>query len=207
MNPSQFSKYLSTYSEPESRDLPSGLALDQSFDYGVALPLRGESPNEVVQRLNSLQELVSRKNKTLLLVAVINGVEDTQPEYQKANAELVSFLTDKSQTWNDCFLVQQRSPHLTVLWIDRAIHRPFHPKQGVGLARKIGCDLLCRFYSENKLLSPWLFTTDADAALPPDYFEMPVSPAKAFHFPYRHDLTGFEGSDALVLYEIHLRYY
>ena len=207
MATSQSSKYLSTYAEPETRNLPSDLGLNHSFDYGVSLPLRGESLTEIAQRLSSLQELVTQQNKRLLLVAVINGARDSQPDYHQANHDLVSFLRAQSPSWKDSFLVQHRSPHMTVLWVDRAIHQPFQPKQGVGLARKIGCDLLCRFHSDNKLLSPWLFTTDADAALPPDYFEMPESLATAFHFSYRHDQSGFEGSDALILYEIHLRYY
>lgn len=79
----------------------------------------------------------------------------------------------QSPSWKDSFLVQHRSPHMTVLWVDRAIHQPFQSKQGVGLARKIGCDLLCRFHSENKLLSPWLFTTDADATLPQTILKCP----------------------------------
>ncbi|NBX75799.1 MAG: hypothetical protein EBQ92_04530 [Proteobacteria bacterium] len=207
MVPPHFSKYLSTYAEPESRELSSTLLTEISADFGVALPLRGESPLEVNERLLSLEALVARENKQLLVVAVINGGSDSETEYNKTNLELVSFLNSDSSEWNDCFLLQRRSHHLTVLWVDRAIRSPFQNKQGVGLARKIGCDLLCRLRAEKKLRSPWLFTTDADATLPADYFEMPDSPANAFHFPYRHDLTGFEGSQALLLYEIHLRYY
>lgn len=91
MATSQSSKYLRTYAEPETRNLPSDLGLDHSFDYGVSLPLRGESPTEITQRLSSLQELVTQQNKRLLLVAVINGARDSQPDYHQANQDLVSF--------------------------------------------------------------------------------------------------------------------
>jgi len=201
------SKYLSTYAEPEAQSFPSHLLADHSFDFGLTLPLRGEDPHEIEQRLVSLRELLGQHGKRVIVVAVINGAGTKQSEYEKANQDLISFLDSQSPEWNDSFFLQNQSPFLSVLWVDRAIRRPFGDKQGVGLARKIGCDLLIRFRYQNKLRSPWLFTTDADASLPEDYFNIPHSSATAFHFPYRHDAKGFEGKEALTLYEIHLRYY
>jgi hypothetical protein len=36
-------------------------------------------------------------------------------------------------------------------------------KEGVGLARKIGCDIALSLYERGTLKSRWLHTTDADA--------------------------------------------
>ncbi|NBT57949.1 hypothetical protein EBT16_04110 [bacterium] len=201
------SKYLSLYAEPEARELPPQLFRDLSFDLGVALPLRGEDPAEVEKRISALSELALLKQKRLLVVAVVNGTDSTDPEYRRSHQELFTQLKNQGGRSSGIFRVQNRSPYFTVAWVDRAVERPFQTKQGVGLARKIGCDLLIRLQADGILKTPWLWTTDADACLPADYFDSPRSRASAIHYPFRHDCNGFDGAEALSLYEIHLRYY
>ena len=65
-----------------------------------------------------------------------------------------------------------------------ARHRPglgADPKaQGVGLARKIGCDIAFKWQCEGAIDSHWICSTDADARLPPDYFlRLGRAPARA----------------------------
>lgn len=207
MNHELVSKYLNTYAESEARELPSTLELIGPFDSGLALPLRGESPSEIEQRLSNLQKIGSATNRRLIIVAVVNGIGESQPHYHRAHLELLSSLTTAHSQWHGHFLLQNRSPFLSVLWIDRALSNPFLSKQGVGLARKIGCDVLVQLRYGEALRGPWLFTSDGDAELPEDYFDVPNSHSSALHYAYRHEAHEFEGKQALFLYEIHLRYY
>jgi hypothetical protein len=100
-----------------------------------------------------------------------------------------------------------------VVLVDRARPGHFLPEgQGVGLARKIGNDLVLRLHASGRLASPWLHNTDADALLPNDYFDQtqPIAAdenaAALYFFEHR-----FAEDDALALaarlYEISLRYY
>lgn len=203
----RFTQYLEKYAEPEARELPIDLPWSPSFDLGLTIPLRGEAPEEIQERLMRLENLVASANKTLIVIAVLNATPGSPSEYRGAHEELLARLNAQPKSSKSVFHLQTKSPFLSVLWIDRAVQRPFNPKQGVGLARKIGCDILIRLQAEGLLSTPWLWTTDADAALPMDYFEIAPSSGSAVHFSYRHDCVGFSGSEALRLYEIHLRYY
>ena len=59
-----------------------------------------------------------------------------------------------------------------VLVIDRVSNgKRIAQAQGVGLARKIGTDVGLRLFQQGRIKSPWLYQTDADARLPPSYFD------------------------------------
>ena len=103
-------------------------------------------------------------------------------------------------------------PRGGVLLIDRASPASYLPAgQGVGLARKIGCDLLLRLHAAERLTSPWIHATDADVSLPPDYFDQvksldPQSTAAAL-YSFEHRFAVDESlATAGRLYEISLRY-
>jgi hypothetical protein len=84
-------------------------------------------------------------------------------------------------------------------------------KQGVGLARRIGCDIALALHSAGRLESRWIACTDADAELPSGYFgtlEAVVAPAVAVSHPFTHVAGGDPDTDrATSLYELRLRYY
>lgn len=48
-----------------------------------------------------------------------------------------------------------------------------NPKQGVGYARKLGCDIALHLMQKKIIDLGWLHCTDADATLPSDYFKTP----------------------------------
>ena len=60
-----------------------------------------------------------------------------------------------------------------VIVVDRVSARwRLNPKQGVGLARKIGTDLALALIAQDRVRSPWILQTDADVALPPSYTDL-----------------------------------
>ncbi len=82
--------------------------------------------------------------------------------------------------------INQRS---AILLVDRCIHGPAIPSnQGVGLARKIGADILCQLIHWGVVTSPWIANTDADAWLPQPYFSVlkNISKTAAVLYPYEH---------------------
>ncbi len=65
----------------------------------------------------------------------------------------------------------------------------FEPKQGVGLARKIGCDLAVSLFDRGLLNSTVVFTTDSDAEVPESYFcwdREILSPGGIAVLPFKH---------------------
>lgn len=81
----------------------------------------------------------------------------------------------------------------------------FSLKQGVGLARKIGCDLAAALISAQKVESKWMFNTDADARLPTDYFQEINQPKGVVIYPFFHNIS--KQSEAARIYEMHMDYY
>jgi hypothetical protein len=87
----------------------------------------------------------------------------------------------------------------------------FDDGDGVGLARRIGCDLALALYARGQLETPWLHCTDADASLSPRYFHVTAAaaaPVTACLLGFFHGPGGEARIDrATALYEIRLRYY
>ncbi len=87
---------------------------------------------------------------------------------------------------------------------------------GAGLARKILMDSACQRFDEEKVNDGVIFSLDADTLVPPDYFtdleRLAVSPKTGcFIFNFKHPLEGNafppDIYNAIILYELHLRYY
>jgi hypothetical protein len=99
-----------------------------------------------------------------------------------------------------------------LLLIDRALPGHFLPGgQGVGLARKIGNDVVLALCAGGRVASPWIHNTDADTVLPGDYFEQTrtldaeTAGAAIYAFEHRFDPDPAQ-AEAARLYEISLRY-
>jgi hypothetical protein len=88
---------------------------------------------------------------------------------------------------------------------------PVPASQGVGLARKIGCDIAFKWICEGAIATRWICSTDADATLPRDYFDkldtVPAGAAAAC-YPFRHVAGNDEACDAATsLYELRLHHH
>ena len=96
---------------------------------------------------------------------------------------------------------------MDVLLVDRA-RRPLPRREGVGLARKIGCDMALALQARGRIAHPWIHMTDADARLPAGYFDAATTGAVALAYPFVHAAGDTPEIDrAHADYEVHLRYY
>jgi hypothetical protein len=194
-------KYLQRYAEPEARaaqDDPPG----STYNHGIVIPAYRENP----QLANRLQQ-IARRQDGLLIILVLNQPDtdielDTNAPLRDAIAQSTPLSTHPYGT-----LYQfQGNSHL--LLIERSQALP--ASEGVGLARKIGCDIALALFAQGVVKSRWLHTTDADAILPDAYFHSAESLMDyvAIAHPFHHRLsTDPRLACAIYLYELRLHYY
>lgn len=196
------SKYLRLYAEPECallNTLPDAVTFRQC----VVIPCYNEDVS-VITRL----ELHSAVTSTTLLILVVN-----QPSgpITPQNATLIRHFDSYSCLWREAQLglFQHPSRRLHCLLVDACGPGPA-ARTGVGLARKIGCDLALALQYRQQLLSPWIYNTDGDATLPDNYFQALPEDAAAAVFEFEHRPNGQQQDavhEATHLYEQALRYY
>lgn len=86
-------------------------------------------------------------------------------------------------------------------------------KEGVGLARKIACDLACELIYRKRIESHWIHISDADVSLPSDYFsvtkELSSAQCVAAVYPFLHQVKQATPrlQQAQQLYDISLQHY
>jgi hypothetical protein len=88
---------------------------------------------------------------------------------------------------------------------------PTPASRGVGLARKVGCDLALYWHSRGHIESDWICSCDADAILPKDYFQRLAQVpdgSVAATYPFVHVAGANKPVDeATALYELRLHHY
>ena len=196
-------KYLARYREPEAR---LAELIPEEYAALLVVPALGESP-ELIEGYRGAAKAL--RGGRLLVALVVNARANAAPELAARNHELLKAFErgrelPRARLFSD--------PDFDVLAIDRASRgNELPPKQGVGLARKIGMDLGLALYARGKLRSPWLFGTDADARLPPDYFsrvEQAPEGVSAVLYPFRHAGDASDPvTQATWRYEASLRYH
>lgn len=208
------SRYLERYAEHIDDALRQGLAAhDVCYRQVLCIPAYRE-PVDFLRHLPCLQD-----GHKWLLILVINQpmTDDNCP----ANAELYEHITrhyrrvpqqsshlvaDVSATHSALFI----GPEHDILLIDRfSPARRINARAGVGLARKIACDLACELIQQGRISSEWIHSSDADVRFPPDYFsavETLPEGCSACVFPYTH-AAGDGLQTAVALYELALNYY
>ncbi|MDX2051767.1 MAG: hypothetical protein SFV15_05200 [Polyangiaceae bacterium] len=210
--------YLERYAEREAR---LSFRLDTCFDHVVVVPAYDEDSS----LLDGLETACGEHAGKALIVLVVNCAEDAEGDAALRTAELVANLRAQASSEEQkskvppIYLLRIRS--LWVLLVDRASPAfQLPPKEGVGLARRIGCDIALRLGAEGFIRSPWIASTDADALLPTDYFDTltaQLPTASAILFPFAHtppatDATESSGKSpeaifqATLLLECSLRY-
>ena len=164
-------KYLKNYGEQEAISASNLVCTSiekGQWKYCLVIPAYQES-SAFYQRLT--QSLLKTQNA--LLILVINQ-PDTFVEADTLNTQLWHQLINTSTAINAnnnvqlCHIPTTNSDLMLVDRFTNAQQIPF--KQGVGLARKIGADIALTLISTGHLKTPWIYSSDADAHLPDDYF-------------------------------------
>lgn len=204
-------KYLDRHAEPEAR---AADLLDGKFGHALEVPAYGEGESLFA----TLASVPEGPLGQALVVLVLNAREDSPEDIHRANQQTRERLDrdapPASVLSQEPHVSLRRLGHAALLLIDRAVPGRFLPEgQGVGLARKIGCDLILRLRAGGRIASPWVHCTDADVLLPEDFFrQLPGGgeergAAAALYF-FEHRVEPDEAlARAARLYEISLRYY
>jgi hypothetical protein len=201
-------RYLDHDSEPEA-----ALAERVSATFGHAIEIPAYGERESLAR--TLASVPRGPSGDVLIVVVLNARKSSPPEVHEANGlarQMFAALgaPEVLSKSPDALLYPDRRGR--VLLIDRATPESWLPAgQGVGLARKIGCDLVLRLHATGRLGSPWIHATDADVELPADYFDqvgnLDASSTAAAVYSFEHRFPADEAlATAGRLYEILLRY-
>jgi len=204
-------KYLSTYSEPAFQSLSVARALE--FESVLVLPIF----DEPIENINHFLHLNSPRK--IVMVWVFNSPDNAQAYEQQRTQIVMNYFIGKlnaqelGQNQTSGVYFAHVSEYLNLYILDRCSKGNEIPaKQGVGLARKLGMDFglkLIAQQSENGGRQvAWLHSSDADVALPQDYFNVPApeSSTSAIIYPFEHHAEkGYEQS--MALYDFSLRYY
>ena len=199
-------KYLERFAEPEAK-LAS--AVPGRYGYGLCVPAYRES----IDTLRLLDDLSDDPRGSLLLCLVINAREDSPSEVLQINRQLLAALGQRYGPARTLGLGASwlATPFGGLCLLDRTGPGRLLPSnQGVGLARKIGADLLLALWQRGALGSPWLAMTDADARLPPSYPDTleryrDASQLAALVFPFVHVPRSPQLRASVAGYECKLR--
>lgn len=194
-------RYLNRYIEPNLPDCP---VADARWHDVLVIPAYREDP----EMLSALRALIP--NPGGLLVMLVLNRPDSEPDTQcnrplgNAVAALQS-ITDRAPLYS-------LAPNIDLYLHDMDQHGGALPAhEGVGLARKTGCDIALSWQQSGAIAGDWLHFTDADAVLPKDHFSRLQSAPKdtvAATFPFHHEMSGDRQLDlATALYELRLHHY
>lgn len=196
-------KYLDRHAEPEVR-LAAEMA--GTFRQALVLPASDEPPDFVEGLLPALRE-------GALCIVIVNASNEHPADVHDLNGHTLETIARRASAKRLSNGAWQGSlDAATLLLIDRSSPgRRIPRRQGVGTARKIGCDVATALFSSGRLASRWIHTSDADASLPASFFdaaEQAPDTAVLLAHPFVHVPCGDARVDtAHALYETYLRYY
>ncbi|MDX1734933.1 MAG: hypothetical protein R3228_11225 [Halioglobus sp.] len=194
-------RYLQRHIETQLPQVGAGTG---HYRHVLVIPAYRESP-ALLRRLAQ----VPATTGGVLVILVLNH-PDSDPD-GLCNEPLRAALTELEWHTSRPGMARLRGDaDLFVLDLDRDIG-PLPADQGVGLARKYGCDLALAWMLQGVITSPWIGCSDADAQLPRDYFERldgVADNAPAAVFPFLH-VAGDDAqcNRATALYELRLHHY
>jgi hypothetical protein len=203
-------QYLQHYAEAEIQQITE---LDYYYENILTIPAFDE-PESLISKL---QQLITPSS--VLIILVLNVPDNLHsPDTVYATQALGEKLKNVSRllkqfSSNIHLLELSETPVRHLLLVERCHEGKCIPAaEGVGLARKIACDIACKIIAMGRINSPWIHTTDADVTLPKDYFRAkevlnPEEVAVAL-YPFQHTVN----PDPHVhlcqqIYDISLHYY
>ena len=194
---SPFRQYLDRYAEPIVHEFEAQIRrkLHRTYQSVLVIPLYDEPPE-------CINHVLPPDIHDTLVIGVVNAAADQDREAIQRTQDCLSRLGNE----NSLFTVVPRTADTTLLVVDCCTPgRQMPPKQGVGLARKIGADLALTCIENHIVERPWIYCTDADAVLPSGYFDPMIldETVAVALYPFTHHPP----HDNILRYEIWLRYY
>lgn len=192
------SKYLDQYAI-----IPGAVpCIEGQWDHVIVVPCFDESPKFIDRYTQALTKT------SFLLILVLNRPPKA---HKTCNDSVRDHLTSLSRSQlgsgYDLFEV---SASVSLLLVDlEVLEGPTPIKQGVGRARRVGCDLALQLISEGKVNSQWVCSGDADACWSDALFDQTwPSYASAVTLPFTHLPSADQHlSEATLLYELRLHHY
>ena len=213
-------KYLAQYAEPLIRE--TAAQLNGCFDvnkthYSHALVI--PAYNESTAFIRRLVQQNFHDCKKILVIIVINQPCNRHKTITRLNQRLWDYINTLAPTdtyENSIYkLTRLTAAQCDFLCVNQC--NPGTPeKQGVGYARKFGCDIAIELIAKGCILPSWLHCTDADASLPNNYFNAPPANNQysALNYAFSHrffETTKSESQkkteSANQLYEKSILYY
>ncbi len=190
-------KYFTTYAEPEVQLLPffqqEHTALTTQFSQVVCIPFFDENLEWLTSLATAAQQYAETETSLpRLLILTINRAEKSEP--CRLNKQAVDHIKSLPQQWVNQYLsLHYFSDNLSIILIDRSTEHLIPIKQGVGLARKIACDIAAYLVEQHIVTNPVFMSSDADVIFPENYFSGIHDAANALHknhaafiFNYQH---------------------
>jgi len=196
-------RYLERHIEPSLPNAPQGM---NHWQHVLVIPAYDESP----ELLGALSRL--HGSEKILVILVVNRPDsDPDTTRNKTLRDAINLLDPAYQDAQNGINTYRLSASVELFYYDmEMIKGPSPAAQGVGLARKIGCDIALLWQYQGAISSDWICCSDADALLPKDYFcrLKKVFDASAAVFPFAHLAgTSKDVSEATALYELRLHHY
>ena len=174
-------KYLEGYAEPESL---FGRRFNRPTDHVLVIPAQDESPT-LLHGIQPALSGVSADGGRTLCVVVVNATDAHDCGVHVRNEMLLEGLKDRvhavplhGRDETPCWYAETEGFDLVVLDRNAEGHRlPRH--EGVGLARKIGCDVALAAIRAGSSRAQLIHTSDCDVRLPNDYFAVTIPRSSA----------------------------
>lgn len=185
--------------------LPDSPARNEPWHNVLVIP----AYKETTSLLENLAKLPADRGATLVILVLNRPESNSDGNANKLLRDAVSKLAPGSPATPGLHRLHAKAD--LYLHDLEQLAGPTPVAQGVGLARKTGCDLAFKWMSEGVICGRWICSSDADALLPPDYFSRleTCSPSTvAATYPFWHT----PGPDAAcnratALYELRLHHY
>lgn len=210
MKKNHLSLYLKNHAEPQALSISAAIKHDDQFKHVLVIPAYDESI-DFLERINKS----ALSQDALLVILIINQPDSVNTCH--ANQQLwhdshkMGEMISAGESYHFSHWPKTQSCLLAVNCFSSEKRLPL--KQGVGLARKIGCDIAIALMESQDICSQWIHTSDADTQLPDDYFTRSPKDSRysAGIYPFEHHSTlehrSKEIVEATLLYQASLHYY
>ena len=191
--------------------------LQEKINNAIVIPAISEFEN-LKKLINSLCENDPKYFKSSLIIIVINNLESSSREVKADNQKsilLFKQLVQKKNLDNDSLIGKVLTSGLYFAFVDASSNGKELPEKdgGVGLARKIGMDLALTAFDYSSSSKKLIFCLDADCTVDKNYIANIVVNFNSRNLSaavvnFRHQIEpGNENAEAIICYEIFLRYY